>query len=165
MRTRPFTLPENDLILLRDRYQLNLNAQEIAAKYGVTRSAVSKRFNQMNRPFKDPRIVVVDALPWKIVREHRVLDGAARLRAHIKAMKGDELPSAAQKRLDNWWKRLRRDRVVLDYHSDQPSPWVYVRRVETDGDLVIRWPASSRPTAEQARLLSLPAEPAEDDAA
>ena len=151
---RPRTLPD-DWVLLQKRDAEGLTGKEIAAIYGVSPQAVSNRFKKMGYPAMTN---YRDVLPWRIVDRHHSLYAAQRLKAHIKERQGKELSDVALKRLTDWRERLRRDSVVLDYtNQDSGSPWQYVARKESDGQLVIRWPADHPPpTALQRKLLQMP---------
>jgi hypothetical protein len=152
----PKALPENH-VLLRDRDILGLSLTDIAKKYNVAKSTVSEAFTKMNRPFGGNAPVDYQRiLPWHIVRDHQALDGALRLKAHIRSRLGLELTPAAEKRLTNWQVRLRTNNLVLDYRPEEGSPWVYVPRMPEDGDLVIRWPVHhDPPTGDQLKALTL----------
>jgi predicted DNA-binding protein YlxM (UPF0122 family) len=151
---RPRTLPD-DWVLLQMRDAEGYSEAEIAAEYGVTRDAVSKRFKRMGHPSRQG---FRDVLPWPIPQRHHALYAAQRLKAHIKERRGESLSETALKRLRDWQERLQRDGVVLDYtNDDSGNPWRYLPREESDNRLVIRWPADSGPPTElQRRLLELP---------
>lgn len=154
---QPRVLPDDsDLIRLRDFEELSY--AQIAARYGVTKSAVEHHFIRMGRAKTVSGYLDYGAfLPWAISREHAPKDAAVRLRAHIRAHKGLPLSDAMKTRLRNWYSRLRRERTVLDYRPADNQPWHYIPRQRRDDDLIIRWPEDhAPPTAEQRKALTLP---------
>lgn len=153
----PRVLPD-DSILLRERDFEGLSLEEIADRHRVSKSAVSQRFTNMGRPFGgNAQMDYQSVIPWKIERAHMPLDAANRLRAHVRHQSGIPLAESAERRLTNWHARLRAEGSVLTYDPQAESPWQYVARVPSDGDLIIRWPADAEPpTDHQKACLTLP---------
>lgn len=161
----PRVLPD-DSVLLRERDFEGLTLTQIAARYNVSKSAVSQRFDKMGRPWgghsgANAPLDYQAYIPWDVDRSHMALDAAIRLRAHIRYRMGEEVTDAAMKRLRNWWIRLDRDHTVLTYDPERVgSPWHYEPRETLDGSLVLRWP-NTTPLEDQVRdVLSLPEVPA-----
>lgn len=143
--------------LIKDRYVARLTLTEIAQKYDVAKSTVSEAFTRIGRPWGGNIPVDYRAiLPWPIERQHQALDAALRLKAHIKAHHAIELKPDAARRLSNWYGRLRRESVVLDYQPAS-APWVYLQRKPEDGELLIRWPEDTPINERQRAALTLPA--------
>lgn len=153
----PRTLPD-DSLLLRERDFEGLTLEEIAARHNVTKAAVSKAFTKMGRPFGgNAAMDFREIIPWSITRAHQSLDASVRLRSHIKVRSGLEVPESAQRRLENWWQRMRDEKTVLTYSQNEASPWHYVPREVSDGDMIVRWPEDMPPpTMRQRTLLTLP---------
>jgi len=157
---RPRTLPDDE-ILVRDKDFLGLSLNEIADKYGVSKQAVSALFIEMGRPWGAVAPVNYrDYLPWEIGRDHQALDAAQRLRAHIRWRTGHPSTDAQLRRLSNWHARITRENVTVVYDPVLPSPWIYVPRTASDGELIIRWPADIEPPTDvQRAVLLLPRGP------
>ena len=154
---RPRTLPDIS-ILLRQRDVEGLTLAQIGARYGVSKAAVSGALKKAGNATGGNAAMSYDTvIPWRIVRGHMALDAAKRLRAHLRAHNNLDVSPEMRLRLTNWYARLRRDGTVLDYRPAGSTPWIYVRREPSDGDLLIRWPAGQSMSEQQRMSLSFPA--------
>jgi transcriptional regulator with XRE-family HTH domain len=140
--------------MLDDLKRQGLNQKQIADALGVTRQQISyiKRGSARtprNEPFlQTPREVAMESFPWKLVpREHSQSDLDKRLRDHAEYMAtgGKGMSERKLYRLHLFYRRLRRDNVVVEYHPDIPPSaenkfggYAYRPREPRDGELIIR---------------------------
>ncbi|TQF03963.1 hypothetical protein E6W39_19120 [Kitasatospora acidiphila] len=157
----PSKLPE-DSVLLREHYIENLSLSEIGRRYGVNKSNVSRRFQNMRRPHGgNAALNYSEYLPWQISRDYLDSAPALMLYAHIRHQAGIEIPEGTMKRLRGFWTKLN-DGLILAAAQAESPPGLkleYVPRRLTDGRLVVRWPDDAQPIKSgQVMVLALPEE-------
>ncbi|MER6086548.1 hypothetical protein [Streptomyces bluensis] len=134
-------LPDNAQLMKLE--SAGLSHEQIAEKYGVSRQAVTKRFNDMGEYSQRPLQDVTAALPWDIasypskdkLKHSRAFLG---LRAFLRERMGFEVSAERSREA----LRVFLDHVqageVLELHPGEGAR--YVSRRKSDGSLVIRWP-------------------------
>lgn len=151
MNTRP---PVITVAMLDELKRQGLNQTQIAKALGVSKQQISyiKRGSARtprNEPYlQTPREIAMESYPWKLVsREHSQSDLDKRLRDHAEYMAtgGRGMSEWKLSRLGAFYRRLRRDNVVVEYHPDIPpndknkyGGYAYRPRVAGDGELIIR---------------------------
>jgi len=133
------TLPDH--LELAKLTAAGMTQEEIAARYGVSQSAVSAKLTRNNRYAKGAQSPVSSALPWNIANhpeKRRITNQAAfrGLRYLVRQRMGDTLTERAFKDLRNFLDHVREGEVL----ALGVDGFEYVPRRETDGELVIRWP-------------------------
>ncbi|MGQ5602961.1 hypothetical protein [Streptomyces sp. EKS3.2] len=138
---RPSKLPSDAELLKREA--AGLSHAEIAAEFGVTRQAVTKRFNLMEKYARQEYREVTNVLPWDLA-QHSDKDGLKNseaftgLRAYVRQRMGGEVSPRSELALRTFWNHLESGEV-LTLDPVQGARWVR-RDPERDDDLVIRWP-------------------------
>lgn len=138
---RPPKLP-SDVELLK-REAAGLSHAEIGAEFDVSRQAVTKRFNKMDRYARQAYRDVTNVLPWDLtdfpdkdaLKNSEAFTG---LRAYVRQRMGGEVSPRTELALRTFWNHLDAGEV-LALDKVQGAHWVR-RDPERDKDLVIRWP-------------------------
>lgn len=138
---RPRLLPDNAKLLLLEA--AGLSHEQIAKKYGVSRQAVTKRFNDMGEYRRAHWQDATGLLPWDIARHPdkakiRRQTAYAGLRAFLRKQLGQTLSPRSQETLRQFLDHINSGEV-LELDSVQGVRYVQ-RDPERDGSLVIRWP-------------------------
>lgn len=135
-------LPDNvELLKLQEA---DLSHQEIADRFGVTRQAVTWRFNQLNKFSRGPLRKVSECIPWdlsdpRLKRKVWSQEPYMGLRAFIQTRLGAEVGRRSELALKAFLNRIAKGEVLT---LDPEHGVHYVQRdPERDGALVIRWPA------------------------
>ncbi|MFI2909447.1 hypothetical protein ACG2OD_14475 [Streptomyces sp. PDY-4] len=120
-----------------------MNYAQIAAKYGVSRQAVTKRFNDMGEFRRGEVKTVTAVLPWDVANHPAKAKLANQtaflgLRAYLRLRLGEKLSARSQTALRIFLQHIEAGEV-LELDSVQGARYVE-RDPETDGSLVIRWP-------------------------
>ncbi|MFJ8930609.1 hypothetical protein ACIRLA_28900 [Streptomyces sp. NPDC102364] len=154
-RGRPRKLPESDLELLKLEAAGHTH-REIGAKFGVSRQAVTLRFNQMGEYVQAARKDVSAVLPWDLSQHpasSKLKDSEAYigLRAFVRQRLGLELSARGQLSLKTFLNHVRAGEILSLHavHGFEWEPWDSAR----DGDIVIRWPEGV-PRDKNAELLT-----------
>lgn len=138
---RPPKLPEDSELLKLEA--AGLTHQEIGKKYDVSRQAVTKRFNAMDKYARQEYRDVTPLLPWD-VKTYPAKDAISRdesmigLRAFLRQRAGNTLTARAELALKVFWFHVQAGEV-LNLDPVQGVQWV-PRDEKRDGSLVIRWP-------------------------
>lgn len=121
---------------------------EIAQAYGTTRQAVQWHYNQLQNPYRDPRKVALDALPWKdMPHSHKRARPHVLIADHLEYVhtKGKDMSEDRLRRLSRFYEKLLDRGIVIAYDPEQPPTlnnkfggWLEIPREERDEDLVIR---------------------------
>ncbi|MEV5913358.1 hypothetical protein AB0M00_31210 [Streptomyces chartreusis] len=141
LRGRPPKLP-NDVELLK-REAAGLSHAEIAAEFDVSRQAVTKRFNAMEKYARQEYREVAKLLPWDLTI-HPERDAISKdesfmgLRAWVRQRLGYKVSARSELALRVFWAHLDAGEV-LELDPAQGVQWVR-RDPERDKDLVVRWP-------------------------
>lgn len=151
VNTRP---PVITIAMIDDLKRQGLNQTQIAKTLGVTPQAISyiKRGNSRtprNEPFSQtPREVAMESFPWKNVGHlHSQATPDRRLRDHAEFMAtgGKGMSADRLRRLRNFYRRLRREDLVVEYDPEIPpgdenkfGGYAYRPREPRDGELIIR---------------------------
>lgn len=138
---RPRVLPDNATLLMEEA--AGLSHTDIAAKYGVTRQAVHKRFAAMGEYRRKQYTSVAELLPWDfagnpISRKLRQQSGFLGLRAYIRKRLGQELSPRSEEAMRRFLAHIA-DGKVLELDDVQGARYVE-RDPERDESLIIRWP-------------------------
>ena len=122
------------------------NQSEIAELYNVSRQAASWHMRTYGGE-KSPRQIVNEAWPWKTTAGHGKATAYRRLRDHGEFMQtgGGGMSEDKLDRLKKWWKKLRKENLVVEFDpSIPPIPGIASRggfayRARTvDDDMLIR---------------------------
>jgi hypothetical protein len=140
---RPRALPPDEQLL---KLREDKTYDEIAAIYGVTKSAVSWRFKAMGRTREQPSYKHLR--PWRVRAEHEHAHPSLMLRLYGRREAGKVLPPTQERMLERWLQEVRAADVVVGYHPDFPpnpaSPrtggWFYVKRRKGRDKHLIREP-------------------------
>lgn len=91
----------------------------IAAEFGVSRQYVSKLKHQHPSPFQDQRRIAMSAWPWSVPAELQTYWYHV-LRDHLEYMAtgGNEMPAWKLRQLRQFYERLDRECVVVEYDPD-----------------------------------------------
>lgn len=151
MNTRP---PVITVRMIDDLKRQGLNQTQIADALGVTRQQISyiKRGSARtprNEPFlQTPREVAMQSFPWKnVTHKHDQSAPGKRLRDHAEYMAtgGRGMTAERLRRLANFYRRLREEDLVVEYHPEIPpgegnrfGGYAYRSREPRDGELIIR---------------------------
>ncbi|WP_369272402.1 hypothetical protein AB5J55_22560 [Streptomyces sp. R11] len=138
---RPSKLPSDAELLKKEA--AGLSHAEIAAEFGVTRQAVTKRFNLMDRYARQEYRDVAKVLPWDlaslpakdVIHNDESFMG---LRAFVRQRMGAEVSVRSQLALRTFLNHLNAGEV-LTLDPVQGVQWVK-RDPQRDGPLAIRWP-------------------------
>lgn len=138
---RPRLLP-TDVELLKLE-AAGFSHQAIADQYGVSRQAVTKRFNLMDKYARQAFKDVTNVLPWDVANYHdkdelKNSEAFTGLRAYVRQRMGGEVSPRSELALRTFWNHLESGEV-LTLDPVQGVCWVR-REPERDGSLVIRWP-------------------------
>lgn len=127
--------------------RIGYNQAEIARLHGVTRQAVSWQ-KQTYGGLDTPRQVVNKSWPWETSHAHSRTKTYQNLRSHGEFMLtgGRGMSEDKRQRLEAWWRKLRRENVVLEFDPNLPPEtgvssvggFAYRPRLVADGDLLIR---------------------------
>ncbi|MEU6389975.1 hypothetical protein [Streptomyces sp. NPDC046939] len=116
---------------------------DIGKMFGVSRQAVTLRFNLMGKYVQAARRDVSAVLPWDLSRHpasSKLKDSEAYigLRALVRQRLGMELSNRGQLALRTFLNHIRAGEVLSLHavHGFKWEPW----DAEQDGDFVIRWP-------------------------
>lgn len=149
---RPPKLPSDAELLKREA--AGLTHKEIADEFHVSRQAVTKRFNDMDRYARAEYRDVARVLPWNIA-EHPAKDSIHKdesfmgLRAYVRERMGAVVSPRSLLALRTFRKHVEAGEV-LTLDPIQGAQWVR-RDSERDESLVIRWPEGV-PKDERAAL-------------
>ncbi|MFE6226885.1 hypothetical protein [Streptomyces sp. NPDC057854] len=154
---RPAKLPGDSELLRLEA--AGLTHAEIAARYDVSRQAVTKRFNQMDRYPRQQFRDVTAVLPWDISTypaKHEITHNESMigLRAFLLQQAGSELSGRHTLALRVFTSHVKAGEV-LELDPVQGLRWVQRDEVR-DGSLVIRWPEGV-PQDERTAMFRLPA--------
>lgn len=106
--------PLDELVRLRDS---GLSQAQIAARFNVSRSAVSLAFVRGNETTQRPRYV--DALPWSPIKpEHNNQYPRTMLRMWARRESGETLSVSQSQRLESFERSLRQADEVITYEPD-----------------------------------------------
>jgi hypothetical protein len=138
---RPSKLPSDAELLKKEA--AGLSHAEIAAEFGVTRQAVTKRFNLMDRYARQEYRDVAKVLPWDlaslpakdVIHNDESFMG---LRAFVRQRMGAEVSARSRLALRTFMNHVEAGEV-LTLDPVQGVRWVS-RGSEGDEPLVIRWP-------------------------
>jgi hypothetical protein len=150
-------LPDNAELLKLEA--AGLTHSEIAKKYGVSRQAVTKRFNDMGEYRRGPLQDVTAVLPWDVAN-HPAKAKLWRqqpyvgLRALLRERMGAEVSPRSRAALRAFLNHVQNGEV-LNLDDVQGAHYV-PRDPERDGSLVVRWPEGV-PQDERTPLFHLPA--------
>lgn len=147
-------LPDNAELLKLE--EAGLTHQEIAERYGVTRQAVTWRFNDMGE-FKRGKLQdVTEAMPWAL-SDHPAKKALWKqaaflgLRAFLRERLGMDVSDRSRQALKAFLNRVENGEVLTV--EDRGACYV-ARDRDLDGDLAIRWPADV-PKDERVELFEL----------
>ncbi|MGW6488188.1 hypothetical protein [Streptomyces sp. NPDC055056] len=153
------SLPENSELL--KLFASGLEDAEIAARYGVTRQAVSKRRRTLGLSSHRKASIEASEL-LKQVWDIQSMDGAGKhrgkhqyiyLRAIIRIRLGDEVHPEEIQNAIGWARRLRSQDVVVTYAPN--IGFDYAPRKHSEAYL-IRWPSSVGIAEDKLNLFALP---------
>lgn len=149
---RPSLLPSDAELLKLDA--AGLTHREIGDQYGVSRQAVTLRFNNMGEYAQAARRDVSAVLPWDLTQHPasstlKNSEAYMGLRAFVRQRLGVETSPRAQLSLKTFLNHLRAGEIL---DLDPVRGVVWVSRKPQDGTLVIRWPADVA-RDERAKLL------------
>ncbi len=138
---RPPKLPSDAELLKLEA--AGLTHKEIGVKFGVSRQAVTKRFNGMDKYARQEYRDVAKVLPWDLedfpdkdaLKNSEAFTG---LRAYVRGRMGGGVSPRSELALRTFWNHLTAGEV-LALDDVQGAHWVR-RDPERDKDLVIRWP-------------------------
>ncbi|MFD6636782.1 hypothetical protein ACFWDN_13305 [Micromonospora chalcea] len=113
-----------------DEYKRKYNIDVVPSTFG----------NFRRRRGLDRRVTRNEELmPWFVQEQHRWLFPAQMLRAEARRREGKELKPEEERRLDNFVKRLKDEKLVVHYDGDTDEGWFYVpARPDVDIDLIRR---------------------------
>jgi hypothetical protein len=153
-------LPSNPELL--KLYRNGMTDKEIAIQYGASPQAVNARFVAMGLRRYRQKVTAILESAWPteetrrgdFVHLNRYRDLCAFLRRRL----GDSEMTPNQLRSAERFERAIRDgNCVLDFRPDSDEPWAFVPREESDGHMVIRWPAGRElPEGDLREALDLP---------
>ncbi|GGU71487.1 hypothetical protein GCM10010275_02000 [Streptomyces litmocidini] len=138
---RPPKLPEDSELLKLEA--AGFTHAEIGAQFGVSRQAVTKRFNAMGRYARQEYRNVTPILPWDLAthpakgaisKDHSMMG----LRAFLRQRMNSKVTARSELALRSFWTHVQAGEV-LDLDPVQGLRWVR-RDDKRDGSLVIRWP-------------------------
>ncbi|MYR95450.1 MULTISPECIES: hypothetical protein [unclassified Streptomyces] len=149
-------LPKDDLAM-RKILLAESDYGVIAARFGVSRQAVSYRALNLHMHSRGPKVEALAVLPWDVSNHpHRaevIRDSIFRgLRRMVAVRLREREP-------DRYAKAFVRHVVEGDVAHLEPDSkrLIYVRRLPSDGGLVVRWPeGSAPPSPTQLQLLVCP---------
>lgn len=151
-------LPNN--LELQKLVSAGLTQPEIAEMFHVSQQAVSYRMTGLGTYAKGSSAPITAAMPWDLTTradKYRLTNQAAYrgLRYFVGWRMGDpkKLSDRAKKDLRLFLAKVE-DGYVLTL--DETSGFTYVVREESDGPLVVRWPAEAPREGEKLALFSLP---------
>ena len=160
--------PDNPLTLavIEELKNQGLNQSQIAAKFGVTRQAVSWHRRHYNGKLT-PREELLEAhFPWQVSGSQLMASPYRQLRDHgeLYATGGVGMPETKLNRVRCLHNKLRKNNAVLEYDpSIQPQPgfclyggFALRPRTPEDGDLMIRVNEFTRLTEEGRKIWRLP---------
>ncbi|MFI5865862.1 helix-turn-helix domain-containing protein [Streptomyces sp. NPDC051546] len=155
-------LPDN--LELAKLLSAGMSDSEIAAAFGVTRQAVTKRFKEQGVHRGGPSTLFNKALPWDfahlpVAERHRLFKqaGFAGLQAFYKHKTGSPLTDKGNEVLRAFLAHIGAGEVLA---YEEEAGFIYCARTVEDGDLVIRWPEGkgvASPTAQQRQIFAKPA--------
>jgi transcriptional regulator with XRE-family HTH domain len=157
---------------LIELFHEGVSDKDIAAEFGITVQAVSKRRLQLHLPRKSTAQKVAASLRvrWKLrntqdADSHSRKYANMRLREWLRYRYGDKDLSEDQIRLAKGWVRERMEQQdVLCYNPDLEEPFYYRARRPEDGRLLIDWPADLPfPSTRFKQALQIPLEPPSQD--
>lgn len=85
---------------------------------------------------RQPKARYVDLIPWTLRPEHRDLYPAKMLRRLGRERSGATLTEAQAEELARWVRKVKTAKAVVHYDPETPKGFHYVKREETDTDLV-----------------------------
>jgi hypothetical protein len=138
---RPSKLPEDSELLKLEA--AGFTHAEIGAQFGVSRQAVTKRFNAMDRYARQEYRDITPMLPWDLTT-HPAKDAISKdesmigLRAFLRQRMNTKVTKRSELALHVFWFHIKAGEV-LDLDPVQGVRWVQ-RDEKRDGSLVIRWP-------------------------
>ncbi|MFE9442505.1 hypothetical protein ACFYO2_26715 [Streptomyces sp. NPDC006602] len=134
-------LPSDTELLKKE--EAGLTHREIGIEFGVSRQAVTKRFNAMGKYVRAAYRDATALLPWDLTN-HPAKDALRKdesfwgLRAFVRQQMGGEVSKRSELALRTFENHIKAGQV-LDLDPVQGVRWVR-REPERDGSLVIRWP-------------------------
>lgn len=136
---------------------------EIAEQYGVSRQAVTYRFNAMKIYMREKDSEVTEALPWdfssfseSVKRKLWSDEAMLGLRSYVRQQLGAELSERGEEAMRAFLGHVARGEVLA---VNEEVGSLYVPRDELkDEGLVVRWPVGV-PRDSRALLLGLPQAP------
>ncbi|MGW1673278.1 hypothetical protein [Streptomyces sp. NPDC002324] len=149
---KPILPGDTELLKLEEA---GLTHSEIGKRYGVSRQAVTKRFNAMGKYVRAAYRDATAVLPWDLA-SHPARDSLRKdesfmgLRAFVREQMGAEVSERSALALRTFHNHIKAGEV-LDLDPVQGACWVR-REDERDGSLVIRWPEGV-PRDERTALL------------
>ncbi|MGW2713694.1 hypothetical protein HKX69_05785 [Streptomyces argyrophyllae] len=155
-------LPDNET--LRRFFREGLSDKEIAKAYDVSVQAVNQRFSKMGlerKPWMNTATAILNAA-WPTTdgfkrSEFTHLNRARELFAFMRWRLGDPTLTEKQMYMARRFESQAREGVVLEFAPETKSRWVWVPRQESDGDLVLRWPAGRElPKGPHLAAITLP---------
>ena len=144
-----------------------LNKSEIAARFNITKQAVSYHKATYNGA-KTPRELVLENFPWKVPEAMCQTSPYRRLRDHgeYMATQGKGMSDDKLKRLRAFYRKLRDEDVVVEFDPKIPprvgvsnkGGFAFRPRTRSDGDLIIRVNKHTTLTTEGRLIWCLPTE-------
>ncbi|KIE24711.1 hypothetical protein LK08_22740 [Streptomyces sp. MUSC 125] len=160
-------LPDNE-VLRQHYYADGLSDKQIATMYGCTVQAVNQRFGSMEppiqrKPWTNKATAILEAAfptrPGFKRSEYTHLHRARSLYAFMRWRLGDPTLSARQVGDAQRFARYARDNhVILGFDPERrENPWQWLPREDSDGDLLLRWPAGREmPKEPHLKAITLP---------
>ncbi|MEU5957572.1 hypothetical protein [Streptomyces sp. NPDC047525] len=144
-RGRPSILPSDKELLKLEA--AGLTHQQIGDEYGVSRQAVTKRFNTMGLFVQAIRRDVSVVLPWdlsQVPNRSKLKDSVTYigLRAYVRDQLGAEVSPRAERALKTFVNHVQAGEI-LELDSTEGLRWA-TYAPEQDGDLILRWPESAK---------------------
>ncbi|MBT2383883.1 hypothetical protein [Streptomyces sp. ISL-11] len=127
------------IVKLLELYDGGMSQPDIAARYGVSKQAVSKVMAPYMAQTNAKKVAAL--IPWQMVDGHHHKAYVAKCVKALmrRRLMDDTLTDAQMKWADRIARRLRDE--VLDYDPATTEGWLFRAREETDGQLFFRWPA------------------------
>jgi hypothetical protein len=130
---------------LKKLFILGVPQKEIAEHYGTTIQAVNLRFHNLGlhrTPYARQAGRLINSIwPERRGREHHGRTAELLFRSYLRRRLGDRQLSGRQElQAAAFSKRVTGSGVVLSYDITSADGWMFVPRVDGDGDWVIRRP-------------------------
>lgn len=95
---------------------------------------LARHRDRLGFPLRRPRYS--DLIPWRVRDAHGRHEALRMLRLEARCRKGEKLPEADLKRLEDWKAFLKEDNLVVDYEPGYHYGFVYVPRQKGDRELI-----------------------------